>query len=276
MSQRLEQRFAACKAEGRAALVTFITAGDPDIAQSRAIVSALASHGADVIELGMPFTDPMADGAAIQAANLRALAGHVKLSEILALVSDFRREDADTPIVLMGYANPILAYGAERFAKDAATAGVDGCIVVDLPPEEDGDLGPALRAQGLHFIRLATPTTDAQRLPKVLQGASGFLYYVSVAGITGTQTANNADIAQAVARIKASTDLPIAVGFGIRTPEQAAEVARHADGVVVGSAIVTLIGEAAAQKANDIAARAGVFVEGLARAVRTARKEMAS
>lgn len=276
MSQRLQQRFAQCKSENRAALVTFVTAGDPDLAQSASILRALASHGADVVELGMPFTDPMADGVAIQAANLRALGHHVKLSEILAMVADFRKEDADTPIVLMGYANPILAYGPARFAQDAARAGVDGCIVVDLPPEEDADLGPALRAAGLHFIRLATPTTDAKRLPKVLQGASGFLYYVSVAGITGTQTANNADIAAAVARIKASTDIPVAVGFGIRTPEQAAEVARHADGVVVGSAIVALIGEAAAQKANDIGARAGVFVESLAKAVHNARKEMAS
>ncbi len=273
MTGRIEARFADCAREGRAALVTFVTAGDPSVSETAGIMTALADNGADVIELGVPFTDPMADGVAIQAANLRALDGHVKLRDIIALVRDFRTRDAHTPVVLMGYANPILSYGPERFAVDAAAAGVDGCIVVDLPPEEDADLGPALRGAGLHFIRLATPTTDDQRLPAVLDGASGFLYYVSVAGITGTQTAQNADIAAAVQRIKAKTALPVAVGFGIRTPEQAAEIARHADGVVVGSAIVTLIADAAAAKANDISARVGHFVGQLAQAVRDARQE---
>ena len=271
MSDRLATRFAACAAEGRAALVTFVTAGDPDLVTSAQVVRALAQAGADVIELGVPFTDPMADGPAIQAGNLRALAAGTTLARVLDLVRDVRTTDSATPLVLMGYFNPLLAYGIDRFAADASAAGVDGLIVVDLPPEEDAELRPALAAHGLHLVRLATPTTDDARLPRVLDGASGFLYYVSVAGVTGTSSAEDADIVAAVARLKAATDLPVAVGFGIRTPAQAAAVARHADGVVVGSAIVSLIADAHAARANDIADRVGSFVKSLSDAVRSAR-----
>ncbi len=273
MSDRLSTRFAACAAEGRAALVTFVTAGDPDLATSADVVNALVAAGADIIELGMPFTDPMADGPAIQAGNLRSLGGGTKLRDVLAMVAAHRRSDDATPIILMGYFNPILAYGPERFAADARAAGLDGTIVVDLPPEEADELVPALSAHGLHLIRLATPTTDAARLPKVLDGASGFLYYVAVAGVTGANAATPADVAEAVARLKRSTTLPIAVGFGVRTPEQAAAIAATADAVVVGSAIVDTIGAAAAERANDIPARVGALVAGLAAAVRSARKK---
>lgn len=271
MSDRLATRFAACAAEGRAGLVTFVTAGDPDLATSAQVVRALGQAGADVIELGVPFTDPMADGPAIQAGNLRALAAGTTLARVLDLVRDVRTTDSATPLILMGYFNPVLAYGVDRFAADAAAAGVDGLIIVDLPPEEDAELRPALAAHGLHLVRLATPTTDDVRLPRVLDGASGFLYYVSVAGVTGTASAEDASVAAAVARLKAATDLPVAVGFGIRTPAQAAAVARHADGVVVGSAIVSLIAEAHAARANDIADRVGSFVKSLSDAVRGAR-----
>jgi tryptophan synthase alpha chain len=271
LTDRLAARFASCAAEGRAALVTFVTAGDPDRATSRDVLRALADAGADIIEIGMPFTDPMADGPAIQAGNLRSLAGGMRLREVLAMVAEFRRDDAATPLILMGYFNPILAYGPARFAADAATAGLDGTIVVDLPPEEADELAPDLARHGLHLIRLATPTTDAARLPRVLDGASGFLYYVAVAGITGANSATTADVAAAVARLKASTALPIAVGFGVRTPEQAAAIAAHADAVVVGSAIVDTIGAAAAERANDIPARVGALVAGLSAAVRGAR-----
>ena len=222
------------------ALVTFVTAGD---GPTPAILDALVAGGADVIELGMPFTDPMADGPAIQAANLRSLAAGTKTADILTLAKDFRARHPHVPLVLMGYANPMTIRGADWFAAACKDAGVDGIICVDLPPEEDAELGPALRAAGVDFIRLATPTTDAARLPEVLNGASGFVYYVSVAGITGKQQAETANVADAVARLKAATDLPIAVGFGIRTPEQAAAIARFADGVGVGSAIVELIGK---------------------------------
>jgi tryptophan synthase alpha chain len=273
MSDRLSSRFAACAAEGRAALVTFVTAGDPDLATSAEVLRALVAAGADVVELGMPFTDPMADGASIQLGNLRSLGAGMKMRDLLAMVADFRKTDDATPIILMGYFNPILAYGCARFAADARAAGLDGTIVVDLPPEEADELVPDLSAHGLHLIRLATPTTDAARLPKVLDGASGFLYYVAVAGVTGANAATAADVAEAVARLKRSTDLPIAVGFGVRTPEQAAEIAVHADAVVVGSAIVDAIGAAAAERANDIPARVGALVSGLATAVRTARKQ---
>ncbi|WP_425230085.1 tryptophan synthase subunit alpha [Sphingomonas sp.] len=232
-------RLAAAFGAGHAALVTFVTAGD---GPTPAILDALVEGGADIIELGMPFTDPMADGPAIQAANIRSLDAGTTTAAILLIAKGFRQRYADVPLVLMGYANPMLRRGAEWFAREAAAAGVDGVICVDLPPEEDDRLGPALRAQGIHPIRLATPTTDAARLPAVLNGASGFLYYVSVAGITGLQQAAAASIEQAVARLKAATDLPVAVGFGIRTPDQAAAVARVADGVVVGSAIVELVG----------------------------------
>ena len=273
MTDRLAARYAACAAAGRAALVTFVTAGDPDLETSGRVLRALVRGGADVIELGMPFTDPMADGPAIQAGNIRALAQHMKLSALLDMVRAYRREDADTPIILMGYYNPVLRYGPERFARDAAAAGLDGTIIVDLPPEEDAELAPHLRTAGLHMVRLATPTTDAARLPRVLAGASGFVYYVAVAGITGATSASADDIAAAVARLKAATPLPVAVGFGIKTPADAAAVARHADGVVVGSAIVSLIGAAAEARANDLPEQVEAFVRSLSVAVHDARKE---
>jgi tryptophan synthase alpha chain len=273
---RLSTRFAACAAANRAALVTFVTAGDPDLATSAEILAALPGAGADVIEIGMPFTDPMADGPAIQRGNLRSLAAGTTLRKLLAMVKAFRETDNATPIVLMGYFNPILAFGPERFAAEAKAAGIDGCIVVDLPPEEAGELVPALTGQGLHLVRLATPTTDDQRLPAVLGGASGFLYYVAVAGVTGANSAAATDIAAAVSRLKAATDLPIAVGFGVRTPEQAAAIATHADAVVVGSAIVDAIGAAAEERANDIPARVSAQVAAMARAVHTARQEEAA
>jgi len=235
---RIDRRFAALKAEGRAALVTFLTAGDPDEATSRAILAALPKAGADVIELGMPFTDPMADGPAIQAASLRALSAGQDMRKTLAMVRDFRNRDDATPIVLMGYYNPIYVYGVEKFLADAGAAGIDGLIVVDLPPEEDDELCvPALRA-GLNFIRLATPTTDDKRLPAVLANTSGFVYYVSVTGITGAAAPDAARVGEAVARIKRHTGLPVAVGFGVRNAEAAAAIARGADGVVVGSALI--------------------------------------
>ncbi len=270
-ADRLSVRFAACAAQDRAALVTFVTAGDPEPAISAEILAALVANGADIVELGMPFTDPMADGPAIQAGNLRSLAGGTTLRDVLAMVGEFRRSDNTTPLILMGYFNPILHYGPARFAADAAAAGLDGTIVVDLPPEEAAELTPSLGEHGLHLIRLATPTTDAARLPQVLDGASGFLYYVAVAGVTGANAATASDVAAAVARLKQSTKLPIAVGFGVRTPEQAAAIARHADAVVVGSAIVDTIGNAATDRANDIPARVGALVAGLAMAVRSAR-----
>ena len=273
---RLSTRFAACAAQGRAALVTFVTAGDPDLATSAEILAALPGAGADVIEIGMPFTDPMADGPAIQRGNLRSLAGGTTLRKVLAMVKAFREADDATPIVLMGYFNPILSFGPEHFAVEAKAAGIDGCIVVDLPPEEGGELAPALSAHGLHLVRLATPTTDARRLPAVLNGASGFLYYVAVAGVTGAGSAAATDVAEAVARLKAATNLPIAVGFGVRTPEQAAAIAVHADAVVVGSAIVDAIGAAAEARANDIPARVSAQVAALAQAVRTARQVKAA
>jgi tryptophan synthase alpha chain len=238
MTTRIERRFAALKEEGRAALVTFTMAGDPDTETSLAIAKALPRAGADVIELGMPFTDPMADGPAIQAAGLRALKAGQRMTKTLALVRDFRKEDNDTPIVLMGYYNPIYIYGVDRFLVDAKAAGVDGLIVVDLPPEEDEELClPALKA-GLNFIRLATPTTDDKRLPAVLNNTSGFVYYVSITGITGAAAPDAAKVSTAVTRIKRHTKLPVAVGFGVRTAEQARAIAQGADGVVVGSALV--------------------------------------
>jgi tryptophan synthase alpha chain len=232
--------------------------------------------GADVIEVGMPFSDPMADGPSIQAANLRALGSGMTLRGLLAMVRAFREVDADTPVVLMGYANPILAYGADAFARDAAAAGIDGAIVVDVPPEEAGELAPQLAAAGMHLVRLATPTTDAARLPMVVQGASGFLYYVAVAGVTGANSAVAGDVGAAVARIRAVTDLPVAVGFGVRTPAQAAEIAVHADAVVVGSAIVELIAAAHAARANDLPEQVQRFVRGLSDAVRGATRRDAA
>ena len=242
MTDRLATRFAACKSAGRAALVTFVTAGDPTVAATPAILDALVAGGADIIELGMPFTDPMADGPAIELANLRSLGSGTKTKDIFHLATTFRARHPHTPLILMGYANPMLVRGSEWFADQCREAGVDGVICVDVPPEEDAELGPALRAAGIHLIRLATPTTDAARLPAVLNGASGFLYHVAVAGITGKQQAAQAAVEQAVQRLKAATDLPIAVGFGVRSAEQAAAIGRVADGVVVGSAIVDIIG----------------------------------
>lgn len=223
-----------------AAFVAFITAGDGDTASN---LDALVAGGADVIELGMPFTDPMADGPAIQAANLRSLGKGTTTADVLQIAYEFRERHPDVPLVLMGYANPMVRRGPEWFAKAAKGSGVDGVICVDIPPEEDDALGPALREQGISPIRLATPTTDAARLPQVLEGSSGFLYYVSVAGVTGLQQAASGSIEQAVAALKAATDIPVAVGFGVREPAQAAAIAAHADGVVVGSAFVDLVGE---------------------------------
>jgi tryptophan synthase alpha chain len=238
MSTRIELRFAALAKEGRAALVTFTMAGDPDYATALAIAKALPKAGADVIELGMPFTDPMADGPAIQAAGVRALKGGQTMIKTLALVREFRRDDDSTPIVLMGYYNPIYIYGVDRFLVDAKEAGVDGLIVVDLPPEEDEELClPTLKA-GLNFIRLATPTTDERRLPAVLANTSGFVYYVSITGITGSAAPDANKVGAAVARIKRHTKLPVAVGFGVRTAAQARAIAANANGVVVGSALV--------------------------------------
>ncbi len=238
---RIERRFAALKAEGRGGLVTFLTAGDPDPETSREIVLGLPAVGADLIELGMPFSDPMADGPAIQASSLRALKNGATLLKTLDLVRSFRKQEDDTPIILMGYYNPIYIYGVEAFLSDAKAAGVDGLIIVDLPPEEDSELCiPAIDAD-IRWIRLATPTTDAKRLPKVLNNASGFIYYVSILGITGTASVPEEATRNAVNYLKSNTDLPVAVGFGIKTPEMAATIARTADAAVVGSAIVEQI-----------------------------------
>jgi tryptophan synthase alpha chain len=238
MTTRIDRRFAHCAAEGRAALVTFVMCGDPDIDTSLSILRALPAAGADVIEVGMPFTDPMADGPSIQAAGLRALNAGASLRKTLGVVAEFRKGDADTPIVLMGYYNPIYVYGVDRFLADAKAAGVDGLIVVDLPPEEDAELCiPALGA-GLNFIRLATPTTDDKRLPTVLRNTSGFVYYVSITGITGAAIPDYSKVASAVARIKGHTSLPVAVGFGVKNAQTAAAIAAHADGVVVGTALI--------------------------------------
>jgi len=260
----MTSRLASAFAKGRPALVCFITAGDGDTAAN---LDALVAGGADVIELGMPFTDPMADGPAIQAANLRALGKGTTTLDILMIANEFRERHPEVPLVLMGYANPMVRRGPEWFAREAAGVGVDGVICVDIPPEEDDALGPALRDAGIDLIRLATPTTDAARLPAVLDGSSGFVYYVSVAGITGKQQAATASVAENVARIKQSTDLPVAVGFGVRTPEQAAEIARVADGVVVGSALVELVG----QHGTDAPQHLRTLVASLAEAVHNAR-----
>jgi tryptophan synthase alpha chain len=275
MSTRIDKRFAALKKEGRAALVTFIMAGDPEYDTSLAIAKALPNAGADIIELGMPFTDPMADGPAIQAAGLRALKAGQRMTRTLSLVRDFRKDDDDTPIILMGYYNPIYIYGNERFLADAKAAGVDGLIIVDLPPEEDDELClPALKA-GINFIRLATPTTDDKRLPKVLTNTSGFVYYVSVTGVTGTAAPDTSKVTGAVARIKRHTRLPVAVGFGVKTAEQARAIAEGADGVVVGSALVDAMfksldktGKAGAGTVNAVTQ----LVSALAQGVRSARR----
>nr|Q07UH0.1 RecName: Full=Tryptophan synthase alpha chain [Rhodopseudomonas palustris BisA53] len=241
MTTRLDSRFADLKKQGRAAFVTFLMAGDPDLDTSLKLLQALPKAGADIIEIGMPFTDPMADGPAIQAAGLRALKAGTTLQKTLELVRAFRKADDATPLVLMGYYNPIYIYGVEPFLIDAKAAGVDGLIIVDLPPEEDAELClPAIKA-GLNFIRLATPTTDDKRLPAVLANTSGFVYYVSVTGITGAASADASAVSAAVTRIKRHTPLPVCVGFGIRTPEGARDIARHADGAVVGSALVDVL-----------------------------------
>lgn len=268
---RIADTFARLAAADRAALVAFVTAGDPSPAHTPAILDTIVEAGADVIELGMPFTDPMADGPAIQQANIRALAAGTRTADVLAIAKGFRERHPDTPLVLMGYANPMLARGPDWFADALADAGVDGVICVDVPAEEDAAMGPALRAAGIDLIRLATPTTDAGRLPAVLEGASGFLYYVSVAGITGLQQAATGSIADAVAALRAGTDLPVAVGFGVRSPEQAAAIARVADGVVVGSAIVGALADAGG---HPDAARS--LVHELSQAVRTARAGVAA
>jgi tryptophan synthase alpha chain len=262
-------RLTSAFAKGRPALVCFLTAGDGDTASN---LDALVDGGADVIELGMPFTDPMADGPAIQAANIRSLTAGTTTRDVLLIADEFRERHPDVPLVLMGYANPMIRRGPEWFAAEAAACGVDGVICVDIPPEEDDALGPALRAAGIDLIRLATPTTDAARLPTVLEGSSGFVYYVSVAGITGLQQAATASIEGAVARLKAATDLPIAVGFGVRTPEQAGAIAKVAYGVVVGSALVELVEKHGAQAPEHIRA----LTASLAEAVHAARKEIAA
>ena len=242
---RLDRRFADLKTQGRAALVTFLTAGDPNYDASLALLKRLPEAGADVIEFGMPFTDPMADGPAIQASSQRALKAGQSMIKTLQMVRDFRKaDDNETPIVLMGYYNPIYIYGVARFLADAKDAGVDGLIVVDLPPEADDELCIPAIAAGVNFIRLATPTTDDKRLPAVLNNTSGFVYYVSITGITGTQAPDAQAVSAQVSRIKSQTDLPVAVGFGVKTPEQAAAIAATADGVVVGSALVNLIKDA--------------------------------
>jgi tryptophan synthase alpha chain len=242
-SGRIARRFAGLKSAQRGGLVTFVTAGDPDADTSLKLIKSLPGAGADLIEIGMPFSDPMADGPAIQASSLRALNAGMTLRKTLDLVRAFRAGDAETPIVLMGYYNPIYQYGVDRFLADVKAAGADGLIVVDLPPEADEELClPALKA-GVNFIRLATPTTDDKRLPVVLRNTSGFVYYVSITGITGTRSAADAEVTKAVQRLKRHTDLPVAVGFGIKTPEQAAAVAAVADAAVVGSALVSRIAE---------------------------------
>lgn len=276
---RIDRRFAAVRAERRPALVTFLTAGDPDPATTLALLKALPDAGADIIELGMPFSDPMADGPAIQAAGLRALKGGQTMDKTLDLVRAFRTVDDTTPIVLMGYYNPIYQRGPAHFVAEAKAAGVDGLIIVDLPPEADDELCLPALAAGLNFIRLATPTTDEQRLPAVLANMSGFVYYVSINGITGSAAPDSARVAEAVGRIKRHTALPVAVGFGVRTAEQAAAIGACADGVVVGSAIVQAIADSldAAGKATDGTVPAVVrLVSQLAEGVRAASRPAAA
>lgn len=268
MNSRIQRRFASVKGEGRAAFVTFVTAGDPDYETSRAILAGLPGAGADVIELGMPFTDPMADGPAIQLSSLRALKAGQTMRKTLAMVEDFRQRDDGTPMVLMGYYNPIYIYGVDRFLDDARAAGVDGLIVVDLPPEEDDELClPTIKA-GLNFIRLATPTTDDKRLPAVLNNTSGFVYYVSVAGITGTKTPDIEKVKAQVSRIKRHTELPVAVGFGVKTPKQVVAIAASADGVVVGSALVESVRANLANGGQHVASAVHRLVGELAAGVR--------
>jgi tryptophan synthase alpha chain len=270
VTTRIDTRFADLKKQGRSAFVTFLMAGDPDIETSLAIIKALPKAGADIIEIGMPFTDPMADGPAIQAGGLRALKAGMTLKKTLKLVRDFRAGDATTPIVLMGYYNPIYIYGVDKFLTDAKSAGVDGLIIVDLPPEEDHELClPAMQA-GLNFIRLATPTTDDKRLPAVLANTSGFVYYVAITGITGSASGDTTAVGDAVARIKRHTKLPVCVGFGIRTPEAARAMAEKADGAVVGTALVDALrgsldaeGRATAKTVSAVADLAATLARGV-------------
>ena len=271
---RIAQRFAELKRAGRAAFVPFITAGDPDLETSWSILEKLPAAGADIIELGVPFTDPMADGPAVQASSLRALKAGMTLAKVLDLVRKFRKADRMTPLVLMGYFNPVHAHGSAKFAKDAAEAGVDGLIVVDMPPEEDEVLRAPAAAHGIDLVRLIAPTTDDRRLATVLGGASGFLYYVSVAGTTGTKTFAENEVRASLARIRGATDLPCAVGFGIKTPEQAAIIARIADGAVVGSSIVARIEESVVKRKSRAVLAQEVldFCASLADSVHTARK----
>jgi tryptophan synthase alpha chain len=275
MTTRIDARFAELKKQDRAAFITFLMAGDPDPATSLAIIKALPKAGADIIEIGMPFTDPMADGPAIQAAGLRALKAGMTLKKTLAMVREFRTGDAATPLVLMGYYNPIYIYGVDEFLADAKSAGVDGLIIVDLPPEEDTELClPAMRA-GLNFIRLATPTTDDKRLPAVLANTSGFVYYVSITGITGSASADTAVVGEAVARIKRHTQLPVCVGFGIRTPEAARGIAQRADGAVVGTALVDALRGSLDSQGRATAATVGAVADltaSLAHGVRGAKQ----
>ncbi|MER9891089.1 tryptophan synthase subunit alpha [Mesorhizobium sp. M0119] len=274
MATRIDRRMAKLKAEGRPALVTYFMGGDPDYDTSLSIMKALPGAGSDIIELGMPFSDPMADGPAIQAAGLRALKGGQTLVKTLKMASEFRAGDNETPIVLMGYYNPIYIYGVERFLSDALASGIDGLIVVDLPPEMDEELCiPALKA-GINFIRLATPTTDDKRLPKVLQNTSGFVYYVSMTGITGSALADTGKVAAAVKRIKSHTHLPVCVGFGVKTAEQARTIGASADGVVVGTAIVHAVANVLGpkgEKTADPAEAVATLVSGLSQGVRAAR-----
>jgi len=271
---RIAARFEELRRNGRAAFIPFITAGDPDADTSFAILEKLAAAGADLIELGVPFSDPMADGPAIQASSQRALAGGMTLAKVLELVRRFRRADGKTPLVLMGYYNPVHAFGTARFAKEAAQAGVDGLITVDLPPEEDDVLRAPAAAHGLDIVRMVTPTADERRLDTILKGASGFLYYVSIAGITGTKSFSVEDVRRAVAALRARTRLPCAVGFGIKTPEQAAEIARIADAAVVGSAIVTRIAATreARMRRPALVRDATEFCAALAQAVHAAKE----
>ncbi|MEC7595417.1 MAG: tryptophan synthase subunit alpha [Pseudomonadota bacterium] len=264
---RLDRKFAALQSDGRKAFIAFVTAGDPDPDTSFAILSGLPAAGADIIELGMPFTDPMADGPSIQAASQRALKAGQTLEKTLAMVARFRAEDDTTPVVLMGYYNPVFIYGVDRFIKDAVAAGVDGLIIVDLPAEEDSELCLPAMEGGLNFIRLVSPTTDDARLPNVLENTSGFVYYVSITGITGSAAPDVSKVSDNVARIKGRTNLPVAVGFGIRTPEQANAIACVADGAVVGSALVDVIGETAKngdKSATDCVARVLTLASDLA------------
>ena len=267
---RLTAAFARAKSQGRAALVAYIMAGDPDLETCASILDALPVSGVDVIELGFPFTDPMADGPSIQRAGIRALANKVTLTKTLALAAGFRAKHPDTPLIVMGYLNPVETMGYDAFAANATVSGVDGAIIVDAPPEEDGDLRAAMTKADLALIRLFTPTTDAARMPKVAQGVSGFAYYVSVAGITGDKSIETATLAGAVEAVRSATHLPVAVGFGIKTSVMAAEVARVADGVVVGSALVDEIAKAA-QSGGDPVEAAAAFCASLASAIKTAR-----